>query len=214
VVPLKRRGWGSARAPFYQAPIILQGWWSETVERSGNFVFRFAGNLSPQIINLYQESLCSHLPAAESTCVVPTAGWTWVQLRGVDVARMEGNSGIIYNGAKLLMALRTNPCFNDIMICVKPHWQGNLANFRGPVATVITAILDEDNTVCQRVSKEGVCMFGRQVKFVRAGSSPPLVQCSQCHEVGHCHRSAGTPLRTHANGEDLGLEESRAAIRT
>jgi hypothetical protein len=127
---------------------------------------------------------------------------------------MEGNSGIIYNGAKLLMALRTNPCFNDIMICVKPHWQGNLANFRGPVATVITAILDEDNTVCQRVSKEGVCMFGRQVKFVRAGSSPPLVQCSQCHEVGHCHGSAGTPLRTRANGEDSGLEESRAAIRT
>jgi hypothetical protein len=29
-----------------------------------------------------------------------------------------------------------------------------------------------------------------------------------------CHGSAGTPLRTHANGEDSGLEESRAAIRT
>jgi hypothetical protein len=29
-----------------------------------------------------------------------------------------------------------------------------------------------------------------------------------------CHGSAGTPLGTHANGEDSGLEESRAAIRT
>jgi hypothetical protein len=29
-----------------------------------------------------------------------------------------------------------------------------------------------------------------------------------------CHGSAGTPLGTHANGEDSGLEESCAAIRT
>jgi hypothetical protein len=28
-------------------------------------------------------------------------------------------------------------------------------------------------------------MFGRQVKFVRAGDSPSLVQCSRCHQVGH-----------------------------
>jgi hypothetical protein len=30
----------------------------------------------------------------------------------------------------------------------------------------------------------------------------------------YCHGSAGTPLGTHANGEDSGLEESRAAICT
>jgi hypothetical protein len=28
-------------------------------------------------------------------------------------------------------------------------------------------------------------MFGRQVKFVCAGDSPLLVQCSRCHQVGH-----------------------------
>jgi hypothetical protein len=54
---------------------------------------------------------------------------------------------------------------------------------------VITAILDADNSVCQRASSEGVCMFGRQVKFVRAGSSPSLVQCLRCHEIGHYYTS-------------------------
>jgi hypothetical protein len=41
-------------------------------------------------------------------------------------------------------------------------------------------------------------------------AKPPIVH------VGHygCHGSAGTPLGTHANGEDSGLEESRKAIRT
>jgi hypothetical protein len=170
-------------------PIILRGRWSETVEKSGNFVFRFAGNLSPQIICSYQTSLCSHFPAAESACVVPTMGWTWVQLRGVDIARRSGDSEIIYTSDELHTAVRANPCFNDTVFCVRPHWQGNPANFKGPAATVIAAIIDTDNTTCQRASSEGVCMFGRRVKFVRAGASPSLVQCSRCHEIGHYYTS-------------------------
>jgi hypothetical protein len=184
--------WTSLRLPSAHSmplsappPIILRGRWSETVERTGNFVFQFAGNLSPSIIASYQESLCSHFPAAESACVVPTTGWTWVQLRGVDTALRVRDSETVYTGDELLTAFRANPCFNDITICVKLHWQGNPANFRKQAAMVITAILDENNEVCQRASREGVYMFGRQVKFVRAGSSPSLVQCSRCHEVGH-----------------------------
>jgi hypothetical protein len=170
-------------------PIILRGRWSESVEKSGNFVFRFAGNLSPRIISSYQTSLCSHFPASESACVVPTTGWTWVQFRGVDVAHRDGESEIVYTSDELHTAIRANPCFNDTTFCVRPHWQGNLANFKGPAATVIAAILDEDNHTCQRASSEGVCMFGRRVKFVRAGASPSLVQCSRCHEIGHYYTS-------------------------
>jgi hypothetical protein len=170
-------------------PIILRGRWSESVEKSGNFVFRFAGNLSPEVISSYQSSLCSHFPASESACVVPTTGWTWVQFRGVDVARREGDSEFVYSADELHTAVRANPCFSDTTFCVRPHWQGNPANFRGPAATVIAAILDEDNSACQRASSEGVCMFGRRVKFVRAGASPSLVQCSRCHEIGHYYTS-------------------------
>jgi hypothetical protein len=32
-------------------------------------------------------------------------------------------------------------------------------------------------------------MFGRRIKFVRAGASPSLVQCSRCHEIGHYYTS-------------------------
>jgi hypothetical protein len=170
-------------------PIILRGCWSETVEKTGNFVFCFAGNLSPQIMASYQDSLCSHFLAAESACVVPTMGWTWVQFRGVDVAHVEEDSEFIYLGEELLRAIRANPCFNDTTFCVKPYWQGNPANFRGRAATVIAAILDVNNVACQRASSEGICMFGRRIKFVHAGSSPLLVQCSQCHETGHYYTS-------------------------
>jgi hypothetical protein len=170
-------------------PIILRGRWAESVEKSGNFVFRFAGNLSPQVIASYRDSLCSHFPAAESACVVPTTGWTWVQFRGVDIARVEGDSEIIYSLEELEKALRANPCFNSVIFCAKPHWQGNPANFRSNAATVIAAILDPDNSACQRASSEGVCMFGRRIKFVRAGAAPSLVQCTRCHEIGHYYSS-------------------------
>jgi hypothetical protein len=122
-------------------------------------------------------------------CVVPTTGWTWVQFRGVDVAQRVGDSEIVYSSDELHTAIRANPCFNNTIFCVRPHWQGNPANFRGPAATVIAAILDENNETCQRASSEGVCLFGRRVKFVRAGASPSLVQCSRCHEIGHYYTS-------------------------
>jgi hypothetical protein len=34
------------------------------------------------------------------------------------------------------------------------------------------------------------------------------------YEVVWCHGSAGTPLRTHAGTEALGLQDARTAIRT
>jgi hypothetical protein len=170
-------------------PIILRGRWSETVEKTGNFVFRFAGNLPAHIIASYQAPLCDLFPASESACVVPTAGWTWVQFRGVDIASRGEEADIIYSSHDLETAIRANPCFNRATFCVTPHWQGNPANFKHPSATVIAAILDADNEICQRASSEGVCMFGRRIKFVRAGASPSLVQCSRCHEVGHYYTS-------------------------
>jgi hypothetical protein len=43
-------------------------------------------------------------------------------------------------------------------------------------------------------------------------------ECCLCGDTTHkkatCHGSAGTPLGTHTNGEDSGLEESRKAIYT
>jgi hypothetical protein len=40
---------------------------------------------------------------------------------------------------------------------------------------------------------------------------PTVLQCST---VFQCHESAGTPLRTHAGTEALGLQDARTAIRT
>jgi hypothetical protein len=168
-------------------PIVLRGKWSDTVQKTGNFVFCLAGNLSPEVIHSYGPLLCSHFPGTAS--VVPTWGWTWIQLRGVDVEYIEDNMGFTFDEEDLLKAFQANPCFANVVIAVPLYWQGNLLNFKKQTLTVITAILDEDNSLCQRTSRKGVCMFGRQVKFVRAGEHPSLIQCTQCHELGHNHSS-------------------------
>jgi hypothetical protein len=164
-------------------PIILRGKWSDTVQKTGNFVFRLAGNLSTETVHSYGPILCSIFPGDAS--IVPTRGWTWIQLWGVDVEYMEDDVGYAFDESDLLKSFRANPCFANVALPVPPYWQGNPLNFMRPMSTVIAAILDEDNSICQRASREGVCMFGRQIKFVRAGDHPSLIQCARCHELGH-----------------------------
>jgi hypothetical protein len=165
-------------------PLILRGRWTENVARTGNFVFRLAGELSTATILACRDQLCEPFPEGEMW-IVPTKGWTWVQLRGVDAAYSEDGVDYVYEGDQLLASFMANPCFQGADVMVPPHFQGNPANFKQPTATVIAAISDPDHSRCQRAAAEGVCMFGRQVKFVRAGDSPSLVQCSRCHQVGH-----------------------------
>jgi hypothetical protein len=164
-------------------PIILQGKWSDMVQKTGNFVFRLAGNLSAEAVHSYGPLLCSIFPGDAS--VVPTRGWTWIQLRGVDIEYMEEDVGYAFDEADLLKSFQANPCFANVALPVPPYWQGNPLNFTKPMAMVIAAILDEDNAICQQASREGVCMFGRQIKFVCAGDHPSLIQCARCHEIGH-----------------------------
>jgi hypothetical protein len=44
--------------------------------------------------------------------------------------------------------------------------------------------------------------------------SPMVLASDESTNDEDCHGSAGTPLGTHAIGQDSGLEESREAIRT
>jgi hypothetical protein len=165
-------------------PLILRGRWTENVACTCNFVFRLAGDVPTATILACRDQLCEPFPEGEMW-IVPTRGWTWVQLRGVDATYSEDDVDYVYEGDQLLTSFMANPCFQGADIMVPPHFQGNPANFKQQTATVIAAISDPDNLRCQRAVAEGVCMFGRQVKFVRAGNSPSLVQCSRCHQVGH-----------------------------
>jgi hypothetical protein len=179
-------------------PLILRGRWTENVARTGNFVYRLAGDVPLPTILACKDQLCKPFPEGD-VWIVPTKGWTWVQLRGVDVSYLEDDIDYVYEGSQLLEAFTANPCFQGADIMVPPHFQGNPANFKYHTATVIAAISDPDNTRCQRAASEGVCMFGRQVKFVRAGDSPSLVQCSRCHQVGHYFSSPKCRLAPGAN---------------
>jgi hypothetical protein len=164
-------------------PIILRGRWSDMVERTGNFIFQLTRNLLPEVVHSYRPTLCDIFLGRAT--VVPTWSWTWIQLQGVDVKYIDNDIGYAFDKEDLLKAFWANPCFANVTVLVPPYWQGNPLNFKNPTSTVIAAILDENNEVCQRASREGVCMFGRQIKFVWAGEHASLIQCARCHELGH-----------------------------
>jgi hypothetical protein len=182
----------------HNPPLILRGRWAESIARTGNFVYRLAGDIPIPTILACKDQLCDPFPAGD-VWVVPTKGWTWVQLRGIDISYVEDEVDYVYEGDQLLAVFAANPCFQGADIMVPPHFQGNPTNFKQRTATVIAAISDPDNARCQRASSEGVCMFGHQVKFVRAGDSASLVQCSRCHMVGHYFSSPKCRLPPGAN---------------
>ncbi|KAN0128913.1 hypothetical protein V8E53_013286 [Lactarius tabidus] len=161
-------------------PAVLSGRWSVLSNATGNFVFTLAGIISPRDIMALKPHLCS--PFKGHTELVPTKGWTWLQLQQVPTEDLDG---CVWGSEDLLSAFTANPCFKDALICVQPHWQGNPLNNDKLFSTVLAAIIDEDNSICQSALSHGVCMFGAQVKFLRCGDNPTLQQCGRCHMLGH-----------------------------
>jgi hypothetical protein len=161
-------------------PAVLSGRWLVSSNSTGNFVYTLAGIISPRDIMALKPHLCS--PFKGHTELVPTKGWTWVQLRQVPTEDLDH---CIWGPEDLLNAFTANPCFKDVLICVQLHWQGNPLNNDKLFSTVLAAIINEDNSICQAALTHGVRMFGAQVKFLRCGDNPTLQQCGRCHMLGH-----------------------------
>jgi hypothetical protein len=98
--------------------------------------------------------------------------------------------GFVWTAEDLFHTFITNLCFSDALICALPHWQGNPIYSGKDASTVFVAYIDDGDVISQRASKEGVYMFGRQVKFIHCGDSLTVIQCSQCHMLGHYATSA------------------------
>jgi hypothetical protein len=170
-------------------PAVLSGRWSTTSQTTGNFVYTIAGIIPPRDLMTLKPFLCS--PFKGKTELVPTKGWTWIQLRQVPTEDIDGN---VWGPEDLLKQFIANPCFQDALICIAPHWQGNPLNNDKMFSTVLAAIIDDDISMCQNALTHGVRMFGAQVKFLRCGDNPSLLQCSRCHLLGHYANSAKCKL--------------------
>jgi hypothetical protein len=113
-------------------PAVLSGRWSVSSNSTGNFVYTLDGIIPPREIMALKQHLCS--PFKGHMELVPTKGWTWVQLRQVP---MEDLDHCVWGPEDLLNAFTANPCFKDALICVQPHWQGNLLNNDKLFSTVL-----------------------------------------------------------------------------
>jgi hypothetical protein len=100
-------------------PAVLSGRWSTTADTTGNFVYTIAGIIPPRDLMSLKSYLCR--PFKGRTELVPTKGWTWIQLRLVPTEDLDG---CVWGPDDLLNQFIANPCFQDALICIAPHWQG------------------------------------------------------------------------------------------
>jgi hypothetical protein len=106
--------------------------------------------------------------------------------RGSSLDRFPQKTSMAKSGAQMTFSSNSLqiPCFQDALICIAPHWQGNPLNNDKVVSTVLAAIIDDDNSMCQNALTHGVRMFGAQVKFLRCGDNPSLLAMLQMPSIG------------------------------
>jgi hypothetical protein len=90
------------------------------------------------------------------TELVPTKGWTWIQLQLVPTEDLDS---CVWGPEDLLSQFIANPCFQDALICIAPHWQGNPLNNDREWSTVIAAIIDKDNSIWQNALTHSICVM-------------------------------------------------------
>jgi hypothetical protein len=160
---------------------VLRGRWSRTVENSGNFILTIVRNHTLAFLTSFCKWLCE--PFSDDCNLVPCEGWVWAQLREVIA---QDDDGQVWELAVLTQELRQNPVFTSATFGASPHWMHSLVNLQTRShGMVLFAYEDVDSSLTQNALEQGVAMFGYQVKFVPVGDKPRLIQCGQCHELGH-----------------------------
>ncbi|KAH9016102.1 hypothetical protein EDB84DRAFT_1443250 [Lactarius hengduanensis] len=158
---------------------VLSGRWSTTYQKTGNFVYTLAGDVSIPAMVSYKKWLCGPFPGAQ---IAPTAGWVWAHLRGVPT---RDEDEVLYTGEDLLKEVQTNEMFAEAMYTATPKWQIAPEKIMSETATVLVAYVDPTGEISKHALADGVFMFGAQIKFVVAGDKPALIQCGRCHLLGH-----------------------------
>jgi hypothetical protein len=160
---------------------ILHSNWSLNYNQTRNFSYVLAGVILARDLLALKTQLCDPFLGAP-TDLVPAHGWSWAQLHNVPTVNEDGN---VWTPKDLYNTFIVNPCFQDVLICAPPHWQGNPITSGKETSTVFVAYIDDGHFITQRATNEGVYMFGVQVHFIHCGDSPTLIQCSRCHMISH-----------------------------
>lgn len=165
-------------------PVVLGGRWSSQVQCTGNFVFTIHGVMDAHQVQGISSYLCDPFPG--ECHAVPSDGWMWVHLRGVPTASFDG---VVYNHEELANKVFSNTCFQGLFVPGPPSWLQHPAFIQTQErATVMMAYVDWDNQVTNKVKKDSIVMFGKQVQFIPVGDKPIQYQCSRCWGIGHCNK--------------------------
>ncbi|KAH9008510.1 hypothetical protein EDB85DRAFT_1904183 [Lactarius pseudohatsudake] len=158
---------------------ILKGWWAQSVNLMGNFVYTLVGNLPFSYISSFQKYLCNPFPGSQ---LITTKGWKWAHLRNV---LLMNDKFEIWDPSALEEQVRLNPMFAKATFSCAPHWLTDPHKLIGVAETVLFAYEDLDGSITRAALDHGVAMFGAPVQFLLSGDKPTLVQCGRCHQVGH-----------------------------
>ena len=166
-------------------PISLHaGRWSAHLHSKENFIYSFDGNISFDIIKLYEHMLLA--PFHGIGKLSPSMGWTRLLAHGVPVF---DESGVPNGPEELLKKVKLMPGLKKAHFAMPPRWLKPTSRISTDYSTITFAISDPDGSITNTLLKGRVVLFGKEVAIQKWIDKPMLVQCSHCHTLGHIRTS-------------------------
>ena len=158
---------------------LLLGRWSSQL--SHNFVLVFAGQPTNNQVYKYHAVLTA--PFGPGAHLVPQKGYVRMQLHGVPLVR--SSNGRPVPTSTLLSEIKRNPVCNDILFVNQPTWVIRNESPSKTHASVTFAMIDEDGSVTQRLTRYPPSLFGATMTAKKRVPLPLITQCACCHMLGH-----------------------------
>ena len=171
-------------------PIPLRaGRWSIHPRSKGNFVFSFEGSIPFDLIQSYERLLLEPFLGSGELC--PSMGWARFVVNGVPIWDDETHE--CYPPEALLAEVRMMPGLKKATFAMQPRWLKPLDEEYSLYSSITFALSDPNGSTTGALLNGRAALFGKEVTVRKWVDKPALIQCSQCHALGH-NKSSKTCL--------------------
>jgi hypothetical protein len=122
----------------------------------------------------------------------PSLGWTRFIVNGVPT--WDEEAYVVFGPQALLEEARTLPGLRKATFAMQPRWLRPAGSIEGDYSSITFAISDPDGAITNILLNNRAALFGKDVSVRKWIDKPALVQCSQCHALGHNKASPACTL--------------------
>ena len=113
----------------------------------------------------------------------PSMGWTQFVVHRVPIR--DGETYDIFGPDEILGEVRMMPGLKKAVFAMQPRWLRPVSTIEKDYSSITFAVSNPDGVTTNMLLNGRSALFGKEVTVQKWIDKPVLVQCSQCHALGH-----------------------------